>query len=85
MTWWDRAKEEANKILISAHDAVSGPLTSSKFLTEGVLTPDEFVQAGDLLVYKCPTWTWEAGDPAKAVPYLPKDKQFLLTHKIRIL
>jgi hypothetical protein len=30
-----------------------------------VLTPEEFVAAGDLLVDKCPSWSWEAGDPAK--------------------
>ena len=32
---------------------------------KGVLTPEEFVAAGDLLVDKCPSWSWEAGDPAK--------------------
>jgi ubiquitin-like-conjugating enzyme ATG3 len=85
MTWWDKTKEKANKTLINAHNAAFGPLTSSKFLTEGVLTPEEFVQAGDLLVYKCPTWSWESGDPAKAVPYLPKDKQFLITRKVPCL
>lgn len=24
----------------------------------GVLTPEEFVAAGDQLVFRCPTWTW---------------------------
>ena len=40
---------------------------------KGVLTPEEFVAAGDLLVDKCPSWSWEAGDPAKVVfwPSLP--------------
>lgn len=85
MTWWDKTKEKANKTLINAHNAAFGPLSSSKYLTEGVLTPEEFVQAGDLLVYKCPTWSWEGGDPAKAVPYLPKDKQFLITRKVPCL
>lgn len=33
-------------------------LTESSFATKGLLTPEEFVQAGDLLVYKCPTWRW---------------------------
>jgi ubiquitin-like-conjugating enzyme ATG3 len=85
MTWWDKTKEKANKTLINAHNAAFGPLTSSKFLAEGVLTPEEFLQAGDLLVYKCPTWSWEGGDPTKAVPYLPKDKQFLMTRKVPCL
>lgn len=54
----------------------------SGFLTEGVLTPEEFVQSGDLLVYKCPTWAWAAGDPKRAVDYLPPDKQFLITRSV---
>eukprot|EP00727_Mastigamoeba_balamuthi_P003021 m51a1_g12716 hypothetical protein (315) ;mRNA; f:1486-2912 len=59
-------------------------LKHSKFLEEGVLTPEEFVQAGDLLVFKCKTWTWEAGDPHRAVPYLPdKNKQFLLPRNVK--
>jgi hypothetical protein len=30
-----------------------GVLKDSKFLKEGVLTPEEFVIAGDQLTYKC--------------------------------
>jgi hypothetical protein len=41
MSWWDKTKEKANKTLINAHNAAFGPLTSSKYLTEGVLTPEE--------------------------------------------
>lgn len=33
-------------------------LTESLFEEKGILTPEEFVKAGDLLVYKCPTWQW---------------------------
>jgi hypothetical protein len=33
-------------------------LTESSFESKGLLTPEEFVKAGDLLVYKCPTWRW---------------------------
>ena len=40
--------------------------------------PEEFVAAGDELVYKCPTWSWEGGDPKKAKSYLPPDKQVSL-------
>jgi len=47
-----------------------------------VLTPEEFVKAGDQVVAKCPTWQWAAGDPANAKPYLPKDKQFLITRNV---
>lgn len=42
------------------------------------ITPDEFVAAGDFLVYKFPTWQWESGDKAKAKDYLPADKQYLV-------
>lgn len=47
-----------------------------------MLTPEEFVAAGDHLVHKCPTWQWAAGDETKAKPYLPKDKQFLITRSV---
>ena len=29
------------------------------FRSSGVLSPDEFVLAGDFLVAACPTWGWE--------------------------
>jgi len=33
-----------------------GTLKDSKFIEKGVLTPEEFVLAGDHLVHKCNTW-----------------------------
>ena len=33
------------------------------------------MKAGDELVYKCPTWSWESGDSKKVKNYLPADKQ----------
>jgi ubiquitin-like-conjugating enzyme ATG3 len=57
-------------------------LKSSAFLERGVLTPEEFVRAGDELVYKCPTWTWESGDAARSKSYLPRDKQYLVTRNV---
>ena len=38
--------------------------------------------AGDQLVYRCPTWSWEGGDPSKAKSYLPLDKQYLETRNV---
>lgn len=39
-------------------ETVTPARKTSAFLTQGVLTPEEFVEAGEQLVYKCPTWTW---------------------------
>ena len=68
--------------LKSAREYLTPTLKSSAFLTRGVLTPEEFVAAGDELVYKCPTWTWEGGDPSKRKAHLPPDKQFLMTRNV---
>lgn len=44
-----------------------------------MLTPEEFVRAGDYLVYHCPTWSWASGEAGRKKAYLPSDKQFLIT------
>lgn len=59
-----------------------GVLTESKFLEKGLLTPEEFVNAGDQLTAKCPTWTWQAGEAASASKHLPPEKQFLITKNV---
>lgn len=50
----------------------------SKFKETGVLTPEEFVAAGDHLVSHFGTWSWSPGGKGP-VDYLPADKQFLVT------
>ncbi|MCO5595974.1 hypothetical protein L7F22_050026 [Adiantum nelumboides] len=46
------------KAFKGAVERVTPPRTVSAFKEKGVLTPDEFVVAGDNLVGKCPTWSW---------------------------
>ncbi|KAF8624628.1 hypothetical protein AX15_005782 [Amanita polypyramis BW_CC] len=60
-------------------DYLSPVLKESKFKESGCITPEEFVLAGDFLVYKFPVWQWKAGDESKARDFLPKDKQYLVT------
>ena len=57
-------------------------LKQSAFLDRGVLTPEEFVKAGDNLVFKCPTWCWEGGSPSLQRSHLPPNKQFLITRNV---
>lgn len=54
-------------------------IQSSKFKESGVVTPEEFVAAGDFLVHHCPTWQWASGHKSKSKEYLPENKQYLLT------
>ncbi|KAF2144105.1 uncharacterized protein K452DRAFT_306733 [Aplosporella prunicola CBS 121167] len=60
------------------------PVThTSTFRATGQITPEEFVAAGDFLVYKFPSWAWaDAASPAKRVSYLPEGKQFLVTRGV---
>jgi len=75
-------KQTIHSTYVKTVEKVTPALSYSKYLEEGVITPEEFVQAGDLLCYKCPTWTWEAGEANRAATYLPKEKQFLLTRNV---
>ncbi|KAI4178480.1 MAG: hypothetical protein L6R41_008367 [Letrouitia leprolyta] len=56
---------------------------NSTFRSTGQITPEEFVKAGDYLVYKFPTWSWSDASPAsKRVSYLPPGKQYLVTRGV---
>lgn len=52
----------------------------STLLTDGKITPEEFLAAGDTLVSLCPQWNWSGAD--EPVAYLPKDKQYLINRGI---
>merc|ERR1719277_87943 len=54
----------------------------SRFVEKGQLTPEEFVEAGDQLAFKFPTWQWESGQQSHRAGYLPQDKQFLITRNV---
>ncbi|KAF8639487.1 hypothetical protein AX17_001393 [Amanita inopinata Kibby_2008] len=69
----------------SIRDYLSPVLKESKFKESGCITPEEFVAAGDFLVYKFPVWTWEKGDASKVRDYLPADKQYLVTRGVPCL
>jgi ubiquitin-like-conjugating enzyme ATG3 len=56
---------------------------TSTFRKTGQITPEEFVAAGDYLVYKFPTWSWgDADDASHRVSYLPPGKQYLVTRNV---
>jgi len=52
----DYLKNKINQAVQSVGAKVLPVLKDSLFLKEGVLTPQEFVIAGDQLTHKCPTW-----------------------------
>ena len=54
----DALKNSVNNIFRAVATPLIGVLKDSKFLEKGVLTPEEFVIAGDQLTYKCPTWRY---------------------------
>lgn len=69
--------------LSSWRDRLAPISHTSTFRSTGQITPEEFVLAGDYLVYKFPTWSWsDASSPGKRVAYLPPDKQFLITRGV---
>lgn len=51
-------KQKLHDTWVGVYESVTPPRTVSAFRSKGVLTPEEFVEAGDNLVNKCPTWLW---------------------------
>lgn len=69
-------------LLKNVADFVTPVLTESHFADKGVLTPEEFVLAGDQLVFACRTWQWAGGNKGTQKKYLPEGKQFLITRNV---
>ena len=74
--------DEAFRLFKSTREYFTPVLTESAFYDKGMLTPDEFVRAGDQLIRNCPSWRWESGEQSKVRLYLPADKQFLSTRGV---
>eukprot|EP00960_Hanusia_phi_P075934 768486-Hanusia_phi.AAC.2 len=68
MSMFDAMKHAVHSVFKETVESVTSVSHVSQFREKGVLTPEEFVAAGDMLVYKCPSWSWEAGDPSKVFP-----------------
>ncbi|CAE8622116.1 unnamed protein product [Polarella glacialis] len=70
---------DAYRTAVSSLTSASG---ESRFVESGTLTPQEFLEAGDQLAFKFPTWRWESGDPSRHGSHLPSDRQYLITRNV---
>jgi len=68
-------------VFYSAREYFQPLLSQSKFKESGVLTPQEFITAGDLLIKKCQCWEWSSGSIIKN--YLPIEKQYLIQRNVK--
>ncbi|XP_050156637.1 autophagy-related protein 3-like isoform X1 [Malus sylvestris] len=78
-------KQKLHEAFKGTVEKITGPRTVSAFKEKGVLSVSEFVTSGDNPVSKCPTWSWESGEPSKRKPYLPPEKQYLITRNVPCL
>ncbi|KAK3898478.1 autophagocytosis associated protein [Staphylotrichum tortipilum] len=67
----------------SLRDRYTPASHTSTFRNTGEITPEEFVAAGDYLVFKFPSWSWaDAEIPSKRITHLPPGKQYLVTRHV---
>ena len=69
-------------LLKNVADYLTPVLSSSQFTASGVLTPAEFEQSGDQLVYSVRTWKWESAPKHAQKDYLNPQKQYLITRNV---
>ena len=74
--------EHAARLFRNTREWLAPVPTTTAFLERGVITPEEFVRAGDHLISCCPSWSWMEGESEKSKDYLPKRKQFLVTRGV---
>lgn len=67
----------------SLRDRYTPASHTSTFRKTGEITPEEFLAAGDYLVFKFPSWSWaDAEVPSKRISHLPPGKQYLVTRHV---
>jgi ubiquitin-like-conjugating enzyme ATG3 len=67
----------------SLRDRYTPASHTSTFRKTGEITPEEFLAAGDYLVFKFPSWSWsDAEIPSKRISHLPPGKQYLVTRHV---
>lgn len=72
-----------HSILDPLRDKYAPVSNTSTFRQTGQITPEEFLQAGEFLVNRFPSWSWaDASSPAQRVSYLPAGKQYLVTRGV---
>ena len=81
---WNNLKNYSFQEYVKTASNVMPTLKKNNFTKTGLITPEEFVMAGDLLVMKCPTWRWETASKKNRVSYLPVNKQYLVTKNVPI-
>mmetsp|Transcript_27201 Transcript_27201/g.68073 ORF Transcript_27201/g.68073 Transcript_27201/m.68073 type:complete len:328 (-) Transcript_27201:53-1036(-) len=81
----DLLKHKVHTAYKGVAESLMSTRTTSAFIDKGVVSPEEFVIAGDFLVAQCPTWSWQGGEPKNARSFLPLDKQFLVTRNVPCL
>lgn len=69
--------EKYKEVIVS----MTSPISRSEFQDSGKITPQEYLEAGDMLVQKFPAWEWRSGT-SDVLPSLPNNKKYLKLSKV---